>query len=121
MQASETRLGRRRANQFVSCPKLPTNTKATPLSLAQDFSSRSMLIILDSRSDAGSAVLVIFVRRRLGMKGSFVHFAPPFQCHLMISPRFYSTYAAIVRCVMASDSSDYASRLSRDGLSSACG
>ena len=78
MQASETRLGRGRANQFGSCPKLPTNTKATPLSLAQDFSSRSMLIILDSRSDAGSAVLVIFVRRRLAVKGSYVHFAPPF-------------------------------------------
>jgi hypothetical protein len=43
MQASETRLGRGRANQFGSCPKL--HTKATPLSLAQDFSPRSIPMI----------------------------------------------------------------------------
>jgi hypothetical protein len=43
------------------------------LSLAQASSLRSIPMILDSSSVAGSAALVIFVRRRLGMKGSYPH------------------------------------------------
>src|SRR5262245_9111537 len=77
MHASDTRLGRGRANQFGSCPTLPTKTKATPCSLAQALSPHRIPMILDSSWSAGSGILVMFVRRRLGMKGSCPHNGRP--------------------------------------------
>jgi len=68
LQASDMRLGSGRANQFGSCPKLPTWTKPTPLSLAHSFKPRSMAIILLSNSGAGSAILGgSFILFRLGI------------------------------------------------------
>jgi hypothetical protein len=62
------RLGTGRANQFGSCPKLPTWTKPTSLSLAHSFKPRSMAIILLSNSGAGSAILGgSFILFRLGI------------------------------------------------------
>jgi hypothetical protein len=71
MQASDTRGGSGRANQFGSWPKLPTKTNEMPLSLPQAFRPRSIAIILDSSSDADSAGLGgnFFFRRR-GMGNS---------------------------------------------------
>src|SRR5215471_13497620 len=68
LQASNMRLGSGRASQFGSCPKLPTWTKPTPLSLAHSFKPRSMAIILLSNSGAGSAILGgSFILFRLGI------------------------------------------------------
>src|SRR4029079_4314620 len=39
-----------------SCPKLPTWTKPTPLSLAHSFKPRSMAMILLSNSEPGRAI-----------------------------------------------------------------
>jgi hypothetical protein len=62
------RVGSGRANQFGSCPKLPTWTKPTPLSLAHSFKPRSIAIILLSNSEAGRAILGgSFILFRLGI------------------------------------------------------
>jgi hypothetical protein len=68
LQASDMRVGSGRANQFGSCPKLPTWTKPTPLSLAHSFKPRSIAIILLSNSEAGRAILGgSFILFRLGI------------------------------------------------------
>jgi hypothetical protein len=72
LQASEIRVGSGWANQFGSCPKLPTWTKRTPLSLAHSLRVRSGAMILLSSSEPGRAIRGGSLNlRRLGMVDNF--------------------------------------------------
>src|SRR5262249_12166108 len=65
LQASDMRLGSGRANQFGSCPKLPTWTKATPLSLAHSFKERWVWFPPSPAISKGLRRGVLSTRRRV--------------------------------------------------------
>src|SRR5262245_32772999 len=66
LQTFETTVGTVRANQFGSCPKVPTYTKSMPSILAHTLRPRRGAMILRSNAEAGTAILrgSVFVLRK---------------------------------------------------------